>query len=138
MTDHERIWLEPAPGADEEYGRQWCQNNVWGDDATEYMLAELVNQTLEDAQHDAVSAETELRIVRKHLEANQQADDGAAERWKQRYLLISQQERDAQQVIETLRAALKDVLRHMPDYPDTSWQNAADVLDALSDNGEAS
>ncbi|MGR9384887.1 hypothetical protein [Rhizobium leguminosarum] len=38
MSEHERIWLEPAPGADEDYGRQWCQHNVWGDEATEYLL----------------------------------------------------------------------------------------------------
>jgi hypothetical protein len=43
MSDHERIWLEPAPGADEDYGRQWCQHNVWGDEATEYVLATSVS-----------------------------------------------------------------------------------------------
>lgn len=42
-TEHERIWLEPAPGADEDYGRQWCQHNVWGDEATEYVLATSVS-----------------------------------------------------------------------------------------------
>ncbi|NKK06702.1 hypothetical protein GFL93_12610 [Rhizobium leguminosarum bv. viciae] len=40
MSDHERIYLEPSPGADEDYGRQWCQHNVW-DDATEYVRADL-------------------------------------------------------------------------------------------------
>jgi hypothetical protein len=42
MGEHERIWLEPAPGADEDYGQQWCQDNVWGDDAIEYVRADLV------------------------------------------------------------------------------------------------
>lgn len=37
MTDHERIWLEPAPGSDEDYGRQWMHQNVWGGAATEYV-----------------------------------------------------------------------------------------------------
>lgn len=45
MTDHERIWLEPDPGADPDYGRQWCQHNVWGDDATEYVHVEIVAAT---------------------------------------------------------------------------------------------
>jgi hypothetical protein len=40
MSDHERIYLEPSPGADEDYGRQWCQHNVW-DEATEYVRADL-------------------------------------------------------------------------------------------------
>lgn len=43
MVEHERIWLEPSPGADEDYGRQWCQHNVWGDEATEYVLATSVS-----------------------------------------------------------------------------------------------
>ncbi|ASR12104.1 hypothetical protein CHY08_34170 (plasmid) [Rhizobium leguminosarum bv. viciae] len=47
MTDHERIWLEPSPGADEEYGRQWCQHNVW-DEATEYVRADLHEATVEE------------------------------------------------------------------------------------------
>lgn len=51
MTDHERIWLEPAPGADEEYGRMWCQDNVWGDDATEYVRAAAF-EALEDESEE--------------------------------------------------------------------------------------
>lgn len=41
LTEHERIWLEPAPGGDADYGQQWCQDNVWGDGATEYVRADL-------------------------------------------------------------------------------------------------
>lgn len=44
MTDHERIWLEPAPGADEDYGRQWCQHEVW-EDGVEYVRADLAEIT---------------------------------------------------------------------------------------------
>src|SRR5690242_18331148 len=40
MSEHERIWLEAAPGSDEEYGRQWCQHNVWPD-GVEYVRADL-------------------------------------------------------------------------------------------------
>lgn len=39
---HPRIWLEPEPESDPSNGRQWCQENVWGDDATEYVLASSV------------------------------------------------------------------------------------------------
>jgi len=46
MSDHERIWLEPSPGADEEYGRQWCQHDVFGEDATEYVRADLCDAAL--------------------------------------------------------------------------------------------
>lgn len=45
MTDHERIWLEPAPGADEDYGRQWCQHNVW-DEGVEYLRSDLAAKPL--------------------------------------------------------------------------------------------
>jgi hypothetical protein len=42
MSEHERIFLEPAPGADEDYGRQWCQHNVWTD-GVEYVRADTVS-----------------------------------------------------------------------------------------------
>lgn len=47
MIDHERIYLEPSPGADEDYGRQWCQHNVW-DEATEYVRADLLSDVSEE------------------------------------------------------------------------------------------
>jgi hypothetical protein len=53
MTDHEKIYLEPSPGADEDYGRQWCQHNVW-DEATEYVRADLCGY---DKERDNLQAE---------------------------------------------------------------------------------
>jgi hypothetical protein len=47
MIDHERIYLEPSPGADEDYGRQWCQHNVW-DESTEYVRADLHEAAVEE------------------------------------------------------------------------------------------
>lgn len=38
MSDHERIWLEPEPESDPDYGRMWAQNDVWGG-GVEYVLA---------------------------------------------------------------------------------------------------
>lgn len=40
MAEHERIWLEPAPGADQDHGRQWAQQDVWAD-GVEYLRADL-------------------------------------------------------------------------------------------------
>lgn len=45
LQDHERIWLEPAPGDSE--GRTWCQDKLWPEDEgqpepTEYVRADLV------------------------------------------------------------------------------------------------
>ncbi|AYC99994.1 hypothetical protein [Neorhizobium sp. NCHU2750] len=37
-TEHERIWLEP-PGAPD---RCWCQDNVWGDEAVEFVRVDLI------------------------------------------------------------------------------------------------
>lgn len=36
---HKRIWLEPAHESDAYGERQWFQQNVWGDNADEYVLA---------------------------------------------------------------------------------------------------
>lgn len=44
MTEHERIWLEPAGASD----RCWCQDNQWGDEGVEYVLA----STLESLQRE--------------------------------------------------------------------------------------
>lgn len=38
----DRIWLEPREGADPYIGRQWCQDNQWGEDGIEYVRADLV------------------------------------------------------------------------------------------------
>jgi hypothetical protein len=37
----DRIWLEPREGADIYVGRQWCQDNQWGEDGIEYIRADL-------------------------------------------------------------------------------------------------
>lgn len=37
----ERIWLEPREDADPYIGRQWCQDNQWGEDGVEYVRADL-------------------------------------------------------------------------------------------------
>lgn len=58
-NDHDRIWLEAAPGADPDYGQQWCQHNVWGDDATEYVHAEIV--AAKDAEIEA--RDKQIRIL---------------------------------------------------------------------------
>jgi hypothetical protein len=36
--DHDRIWLEPKGAPD----RCWCEDNVWGEEAVEYVLVDLV------------------------------------------------------------------------------------------------
>lgn len=38
-TEFKEIWLEPAIDADPYEGRQWCQDNVWGEGAVHYVLA---------------------------------------------------------------------------------------------------
>lgn len=43
-AEHERIWLEPAGAPD----RCWCQDNQWGDEGVEYVLA----STLESLQRE--------------------------------------------------------------------------------------
>lgn len=43
----ERIWLEPREGADPYIGRQWCQDNQWGEDGVEYVRADLAVKSLE-------------------------------------------------------------------------------------------
>lgn len=36
----DRIWLEPREGADPYIGRQWRQDNQWGEDGIEYVSAD--------------------------------------------------------------------------------------------------
>lgn len=47
MSEHERIWLEPAPGADEDYGRQWAQHSVWTD-GVEYVRVDIAEREHQD------------------------------------------------------------------------------------------
>jgi hypothetical protein len=65
MSDHKRIWLEPEAevyGPDE--GRLWCQDNVWGDDAVEYVLAS-------EAKAEIARLEEHLE---KHIQQSEQAE----------------------------------------------------------------
>lgn len=50
-TEHERIWLEPAGAPD----RCWCQDNVWGDEAVEYVRFDLI--TPAPAPHVVINEE---------------------------------------------------------------------------------
>ena len=45
LAAHERIWLEPGPGGHE--GRTWCQDDVWDDEGTEYVRADLHDALLD-------------------------------------------------------------------------------------------
>lgn len=56
-AEHERIWLEPAGAPD----RCWCQDNQWGEEGVEYVLA----STLESLQRE----NEELRKDKDHIAA---------------------------------------------------------------------
>ncbi|MEI3803116.1 hypothetical protein V6R85_01220 [Agrobacterium sp. CCNWLW32] len=59
MTEHERIWLEPAGAPD----RCWCQDNQWGDEGVEYVLAsalESLRRDLAACQEQAVKDGNEI------------------------------------------------------------------------------
>ncbi|TBG78585.1 hypothetical protein ELG76_04005 [Rhizobium leguminosarum] len=79
MTGHERIYLEPSPGADEDYGRQWCQHNVW-DEATEYVRADLHLAIVEerDRLREALRAEHEFlsQEARRYASFYSESSDG--------------------------------------------------------------
>ena len=36
--EHRSIFLEPLEDCDPSVGRIWCETNVWGDEAVEYVL----------------------------------------------------------------------------------------------------
>ena len=67
-TEHERIWLEPAGAPD----RCWCQDNQWGDEGVEYVLA----STLESLQRE----NEELRQDRDRTARNRDMWKGQVER----------------------------------------------------------
>lgn len=78
-TDHERIWLEPAPG-DPHTGRQWCRDDVWtamaadydGATPTEYIRADLVAAHVAAARREGIEAA--LAAARKVLCDAEQLD----------------------------------------------------------------
>lgn len=64
MSDHKRIWLEPEPPSDPDFGRMWVQDDVWGG-GTEYVLA-------------TEAADTITRLSRERDEARAKAIEDAA------------------------------------------------------------
>jgi hypothetical protein len=72
--DHERIWLEPAPG-DPTTGRQWCQDDVWTAMAADYdgaLPTEYVRADLAAAHSDAAALAMRAAAV-KMVESHQLA-----------------------------------------------------------------
>ncbi|MGQ3080642.1 MULTISPECIES: hypothetical protein [Rhizobium/Agrobacterium group] len=67
-AEHERIWLEPAGAT----VRCWCQDNQWGDEGVEYVLA----STLESLQRE----NEELRQDRDRTARNRDMWKGQVER----------------------------------------------------------
>jgi len=51
MSEHERIWLEPAGAPD----RCWCHENVWGDEAIEYVRLSALDEEREQLRLAAAS-----------------------------------------------------------------------------------
>lgn len=52
--EHKVIWLEPSCGEENTEGRQWCQDNVWGDKCdgceaqpVKFIRADLVENLIE-------------------------------------------------------------------------------------------
>ena len=79
LVDHERIWLEPAPG--DCNGRTWCQDKVWpekeGDpEPTEYVRADIVaKQAAEILQLKQSNNRRKLEVYK----ANRRAEAALAE-----------------------------------------------------------
>lgn len=44
--EYDRIWLEPREDADPYIGRQWCQDNQWGEEGVEYVRADVAGRDL--------------------------------------------------------------------------------------------
>lgn len=66
-AEHERIWLEPAGAPD----RCWCQDNQWGDEGVEYVLA----STLDGSQAE----ENRLRAIALDMQAGYREATARAE-----------------------------------------------------------
>lgn len=66
-AEHERIWLEPAGAPD----RCWCQDNQWGDEGVEYVLA----STLDGAHAE----ENRIRTIALDMQAGYREATARAE-----------------------------------------------------------
>lgn len=79
MSDYECIYLEPKTGPfDEQYGRQWCQDDVWdgfdygGIDATKYIrndIYEDLKALLLEEQTIRQSCHTQLMEAKRRIAA---------------------------------------------------------------------
>lgn len=75
MTEHERIWLEPAGAPD----RCWCQDNQWGDEGVEYVLASTFeslqreNAVLQERTADYPTISAKLHDREKARDAEQKS-----------------------------------------------------------------
>lgn len=59
MTEHKRIWLEPAGAPD----RCWCQDNQWGEEGVEYVHV----SEIERLRRENAAAEAEVKRYRESL-----------------------------------------------------------------------
>lgn len=73
---HDVIWLEGVPESNPEYGRQWCQDNVWSGEGEpdKYLLAT-------PARENAEALAGALRFILAFYEPGQTYLD--TEAWKQ-------------------------------------------------------
>lgn len=76
MRKYPEIWLEPDPISEEDFGRMWHHENVWGSDAWHYVSADkpvsalmeenyLLSKRLQEAEdraNEAVRAANALQI----------------------------------------------------------------------------
>jgi len=61
VSDPEKIYLEPLP-AENVIGRQWCEDDVWGNGATAYVREDLFRYSVAGEK----AAENEILRLRKY------------------------------------------------------------------------
>lgn len=117
-AEHERIWLEPAGAPD----RCWCQDNQWGDEGVEYVLA----STLESLQR-------EKEAMRQRLDAGPHGEDAidvaesAADFLRHRAEAAEAEVARLQAILEPFRTVSKDWV------DENGWTDVACQKDRIVD-----
>ena len=126
MTEHERIWLEPAGAPD----RCWCQDNQWGDEGVEYVLA----STLESLQRENETIDA-LECALQAAVARAEAAEAENEELREKAALHSADAKTAWAESDALRKRL-DIGPHGEDAVDVA-ESAADHLRHRAEAAEA-
>lgn len=131
----DRIWLEPREGCDPYIGRQWCQDNQWGEDGIEYVRADLAPAPQEHAE----LSDRIMRLLDDHDRCPPQARDYSRRRGTAILIMQAIRQADAtppsqtnmevpEDVQNLARSLLRDMDADFGKSPNKAYRDACDII----------